>query len=495
VRRLAGPHAAICAAAVLVLAPATMALDRGNIPDTLLVLLLTLAADSVVASLITGRSRSLLMAGVWVGLAFQAKMIEAWLALPALALAYFVAATGKAWTRLLRIAAMLVVVAAVSLSWMLFVSLTPASQRPYVDGSTHNSVFEQVFDYNGFGRVGELSPNAQMGRNLGISFLSAPGPSPSWNRLFSGSYGRDTGWLLPAALVVVAAGLFARRRRPRSDLFRTALILWGTWLVALGVVFSISTTINAYYLAALSPPIAALVGLGMKLAWDHRRSVPWRLGTAAVVMLTAVYGYWLLPASGTGCPSWLGPTVVVLGVAATAAVVTTLLSQRMALVMGAAGAAAVAGLLIPSVATTSVVTNTLGPFDTPFQPAALTTFNKAFFGAPLDVGSVLPRIEKVTYGAPDLMATQTSVLAAPFIFTTGREVLPIGGYTGNLPEPSVQDLESMVASRRFHLVLTGPQRTDPRVDWIAHHCLSVPSPPNAPGVTLALRIYFCTGHG
>ncbi len=50
------------------------------------------------------------------------------------------------------------VVALVSVSWMTAVSLVPAADRPYVDGSHGNSVFEQVFGYNGFGRFGDQTP-------------------------------------------------------------------------------------------------------------------------------------------------------------------------------------------------------------------------------------------------------------------------------------------------------------------------------------------------
>jgi 4-amino-4-deoxy-L-arabinose transferase-like glycosyltransferase len=130
VRRLAGPGAGLIAAAVLAVSPATVTLNRGNISDTLLVLLLVLAADSVVAAVTAGRLRSVLMAGLWVGLAFQAKMLEAWLVVPAFALAYLIAGRANLWSRVLRQAAMVIVVIAVSLSWMLFVTLTPASHRP-----------------------------------------------------------------------------------------------------------------------------------------------------------------------------------------------------------------------------------------------------------------------------------------------------------------------------------------------------------------------------
>ena len=43
-------------------------------------------------------------------------------------------------------------------------------------------------------------------------------------------------WLLPAALIMLASGLVAPLRAPRTDRTRAALLLWGTWLVVTGVV-------------------------------------------------------------------------------------------------------------------------------------------------------------------------------------------------------------------------------------------------------------------
>ena len=172
VRRLAGPAAGLTAAAVLAVTPITVLLSRGNVSDSLLILLLVLAADATSAALLTGSLRQLLLAGVWVGLAFQAKMIQAWLALPALAAAYLLAApAAKLRTRCAHVALAGLVTAVVSLSWMTAVSLVPSQDRPYVDGSPDDSVYTQVFDYNGLG-------------------LAAPGtgrPSPgrlrrSWSR-------------------------------------------------------------------------------------------------------------------------------------------------------------------------------------------------------------------------------------------------------------------------------------------------------------------------
>ena len=118
-----------------------------------------------------------MLAAVLVGLAFQAKMIEAWLVLPALAGAYLVAVSASWRQRLTRLGAAGIVVAIVSLSWMLVVTVWPAGSRPYVDGSSSNSIFSQVFVYNGFGRIDQASPNQLLTNAIGIPLRSSP---PGW---------------------------------------------------------------------------------------------------------------------------------------------------------------------------------------------------------------------------------------------------------------------------------------------------------------------------
>ena len=97
-----------------------------------------------------------------------------------------------------------------SLSWMVFVSVWPASHRPYVDGSNNNSIFSQVFVYNGFGRIDQASPNQLLTKAIGLTLGST---RPGWHRLLSGVDGHDTAWLIPAALVALVACLLASRRR------------------------------------------------------------------------------------------------------------------------------------------------------------------------------------------------------------------------------------------------------------------------------------------
>jgi 4-amino-4-deoxy-L-arabinose transferase-like glycosyltransferase len=139
VSRLAGSPAGLIAAFVVVASPAAVALNRGNISDSLMIMLLVLAADAVSGAVVSGRLRGLVLAAVWVGLAFQAKMIEAWLVLPALGLAYLVSAPGSLGRRVRHLAAAGAVAGVVSLAWLTVVSLAPSPGRPYVDGSRNDS--------------------------------------------------------------------------------------------------------------------------------------------------------------------------------------------------------------------------------------------------------------------------------------------------------------------------------------------------------------------
>ena len=499
VRRLAGPGAGLVAAIVMAASPSVTTLDRGNIPDSLMILLLVLAADSMVTAVLVRRWQSVAMTGLWVGLAFQAKMLEAWLVLPAFALTYLVAADGDIAKRIASVALLGAVAVIVSLTWMTFVSISPAQQRPYVDGSATDSVYQQVFEYDGFSRLGTAPPDQVLGRTLGTPLFAQSEPPPTWDRLLGGSYGRDTGWLLPAALLIIIAVVGARWRQPRTDRLRAGIVLWGTWLVILAVVFTISTAMNSYYAAALAPAVAALAGIGVVSAWEHRRQPVVPLLASVVVLVTIGYAAWLLPSSGTGLPAWLSPAVVVVGVGAvmTMAVSVWLSFERTPFELATDVGLVIAGLAVlatPVVASASAVADSLGPFDTPFQPATLTTTIHTVF-APQLAPPGLARLEASRQGAPYLMATQTSALAAPYVYATGQEVLPLGGYTGTVGEPSIRSLEAKVANGRFHIVLMTSPRASPSATWVAQHCRRIGNAPGGSASVLVphLSVYFCGG--
>jgi 4-amino-4-deoxy-L-arabinose transferase-like glycosyltransferase len=496
VARLAGPVAGLIAAGVVAVSPATVALDRGNISDSLMILLVVLAADAVTSALVHGRQGMLVVAGVWVGLAFQAKMIEAWMLLPAFGLVYLLCGPGSTARRVRQLLVGAAVAAVVSLSWMTAVSLVPASHRPYVDGSHTDSVYEQVFVYNGFGRFGDQTPLQLLaGQSLGLG-LNQKIPPAAPNRLLRGDFGLDTGWLLPAGLVVALGGIVSRRGRPRGDPLRACFVLWGVWLATLVAVFSWTTTINSYYTAALTPAAAALLGAGVSAVWSPERAGagrsgaegagwPRRVALAVLVAGTVGYGAWLVDGAGDHAPGWLLPAVIVVGVVALGASLASVARRTDAFFALALAAGLLAGVLAPAVASGELVAQSKGAFDTPFESAQDAAYvDRVFVDTPAQIVPLIPRLEGLQNGAPYLLATQTSAVASVFIYASGLEALPIGGFTGTIPSPTLAQLKSDIRRGLFHLVLAAPSQ-DPRLRWIASHCLK------AGKAASGLRNYYC----
>ncbi len=485
VRRLAGPAAGLTAAAVLAVTPVTVLLNRGNISDSLLILLLVLAADATSAALLTGSLRQLLLAGAWVGLAFQAKMIQAWLALPALAAAYLLAApAARLRTRCAHVALAGLVTVVVSLCWMTAVSLVPSHGRPYVDGSSNDSVYTQVFDYNGIARLsgtwasvaGPPAPFLIEAREHGQLLNSETiGIKPSWHRLLAGPFGADGGWLLPAAVAGALCVFLFRRRQGRRDPPRAAVVLWGGWWLILAVFFSAGTFLNSYYVAALVPAVAALCGTGVAACGPRPWPARVRLIVAATVLGCLGYGACLM--SGTASrPLALTVTAAVVAVVAVGQLLLPASGRAGHLTHLALAAAAL--LLLPAAASVSCVIRGLGPFDVPFEPAKVAHHNQLLAAAGPGLADAAQQLELRTPPAEALFGTYTSGLAANYILYGGREVLPVGGYLGNVPVPTLATLKADISRgyvRSFFLPASpGP---DPRVRWIESHCTRQPPPP------------------
>jgi 4-amino-4-deoxy-L-arabinose transferase-like glycosyltransferase len=463
-------------------------LSRGNVSDSLLILLLVLAADATSAALLTGSLRPLLIAGVWVGLAFQAKMIQAWLALPALAAAYLLAApAARLRTRCAHVALAGLVTVVISLSWMTAVSLVPAQDRPYVDGSANDSVYTQVFDYNGLGRLtgnwpfiaGPPSPIIVAAKESG-TLLNAQtmGIKPGWHRLLTGPFAADGGWLLPAALVGALGVLISRRRRDRRDPLRAAVVLWGGWWLILAVFFSAGTYLNSYYVAALVPAVAALCGAGLAACGPRPWSARLRLIVAATVLACAGYGAYLMSGTASG-PILL--TVVALVVAAAAVGQLLLRASGRGGHLTSVAFAGVAVLLLPAAASVASVVQGLGPFDSPFESSKTAHTNQLLAGAGPTYTQAAQRLELGTEPGGALFGVDTSGLAENYILYSGLEVLPIGGYLGNVPAPTLAALQSDINDGyvRFFLLPVSPSGTDPRVQWIEAQCPRQPPRPNS----------------
>ena len=184
VRRWAGPVPGLLAAGIFAATPIAASMFGHSMEDGALTMCLVLAADSWQRAVMEGRLRSLCWAGVWVGLGFQAKMLQAWMILPALGIGYLLAAPGGLGRRLWQLGVAGLVMLAVSLSWIALYTVTPAADRPYVDGSVNNSAVAMVFGYNGVERFGISFPGsvASFGGGRGGAGPGAPiRCAPGWS--------------------------------------------------------------------------------------------------------------------------------------------------------------------------------------------------------------------------------------------------------------------------------------------------------------------------
>ncbi|MCP2244274.1 glycosyltransferase family 39 protein [Lentzea aerocolonigenes] len=446
VKRTSGAHAALFAGAAFALTPVATLMFRFNLPDALLVLLMVAAAYCTVRALEAASPWWLALAGTAIGFAFLTKMLQAFLVLPALALAYLIAAPTSVPKRLLHLlgAGLAVVVSA---GWYIaLVELWPADSRPYIGGSTNNSLWELAIGYNGLGRIfgdeGGGPGGGGMGGNGNIGF----GGSTGIGRLFGASMGPEISWLLPAALIGLAAGLWFTRRAARTDGTRAALVIWGGWTLVSGAVFSFMSGItHPYYTVALAPGIAALAGVTGSELWRGRSHFPVRMALTAMVAATGVWGFILLDRT----PAWM-PWLRWVLLAVTAIVV-------LALVFGVNGRRWLVGVLVAAAL--------LGSSGYAFATAATTHTGSIPLSGPrtqqggggMREGQSSTAVVQLLKGTDSEWAAATvgAQSAASLQLASGRPVIAIGGWNGSDPAPTLDEFKALVAAGKVRYFVAG----------------------------------------
>ena len=172
--------------------------------------------------------------------------------------------------------------------------------------------------------------------------------------MFNSEIGGQISWLLPAALILLVAGVVLTRKAPRTDPARGAFLAWGGALLMTMLVFSFMAGIfHQYYTVALAPYIAAVVGMGATVLWEERGRTWAALTLAAAVTASAAWGYVLLDRTPDYLP-WLKWPVLVGGLtAALGLIFVTRLGRHLAL--AAAGLGTLTALAGPSAYTLSTV--------------------------------------------------------------------------------------------------------------------------------------------
>ncbi len=312
VRRRFGRLGGAVAGLALALTPITVAIFRYNNPDALLVLCSVAALWFTVRGLEDGRTRWLVLAGICVGLGFETKMLVALVVVPGIALAWLWCAPGgrsrlRAMGQLLAGGAAMTIVGG---AWPLLVELTPASQRPWISGTSDNRVLSLIFEYNGVGRV-DGQAGGPGGLGGGTQFGGTTGPL----RLLNSALGGQGGWLLGFAALSALALLLASRLR-RTDARTGWLLAVGGAFVTTAVLFSFASGIfHPYYVSLLAPFAAALVGAGVAhfaSGREHGRILAPLAIAAGVATELAVLGDY------PGQLRWLVPVLIALALLAAA---------------------------------------------------------------------------------------------------------------------------------------------------------------------------------
>ena len=486
VKRQFGFMSAAIAGAVLTFTPVAALMFGFNNPDAILTLMLTASGYAFLRSLEGKRPLLWLgLAGLFTGLAFNTKMLQGLMVLPAMVLVYMIFAKPPMITRLLHLLFAGVVTSISTLWWSVLVLLTPAGSRPWVGSTNDNNIWSLIFGYNGFGRLlggrggdgglGGALPSGGMGATTtlqtagsttqtiadgagmmpgGMGGGSGGGHGPGGTgfggqtgifRIFNNDFGPNIAWLLVLALAGGGLLLWILRKIPRTNRGRAAVIFWMLWLLIHIVIFSMTSgVIHPYYVVAMAPAVAALVGISLSFLWGaytRRKPLPVLVGVTAVTTVI-ILGY-------TGTMIWLMWIVGLLGLAGMIGLLINLYAPRRWLQNSAIVAALAACAVAPTVYTLATVNvahtgsiPTAGPNST-----AMRGSNNESSQADSQLVQYLLRHQ---HGATWLVAVASANESAAIQLTSGQPVMAVGGFNGSDMPLTLEQFKQLVKAGKVN---------------------------------------------
>lgn len=453
-RRNFSALAALLAAVIFCTTPIVVLMSRYNNPDPLMQLLMLTAVYLLQRAITSGRQGFYLSSAVALGLAFMTKQLQALLVLPSLAAAFFLW-FDEAWiTKIKRSLAASGVLALTGGLWMTIVDLIPSQLRPYIGGSPENSVLELTFAYNGVDRVIQQSEDSSA--NLVPPKFHQVDSDAGFLRLLNANYGQEIGWLLVCGVICTIIIASRWRMLPTSREARATAAIGVSWLLVTFLVLSfMGDQIHTYYTAALAPPLSLVIGIAADLYIKHRRSSPVIRLTTGLAVLSGGATSWLILNSVVGWPGWL-PTAVIAAGGLGAAMLMLLPPNKVFLLAGSL--VTVCGLLFGQIITSlhnvatphngsnpvsgllTKNTGSINRFLDEMQRGAYPgAYNMAFGQQPN--GEIVRALSSST-GCTWAVATYASQTAARLQLESGRPAMPIGGFAGTDPSPSLQEFIS-----------------------------------------------------
>ncbi|MCU0297277.1 MAG: hypothetical protein MUF33_02015 [Candidatus Nanopelagicales bacterium] len=237
---------------------------------------------------------------------------------------------------------------------------------------------------------------------------------------------------------------------------RVATILWGGWLLVTWAVFSFgSGIIHEYYSIALAPAIAALVAMAVSLLWQSRNDV----GLAILLGGSGVYGGTLLLRANYDVLGWTA--IVVAAVAAVVFSLGDLMAARWrGLLLAALTVAALLGPVAFTAQTVSVTHSgslptagpSLGGSSRPGAPngGMANGGPGGLLDSPEVSNAVVALLNEDADAFTWVAAGIGSQTAAGFQLASGNPVMPIGGFNGSDPSPTLEQFQQWVAQGQIH---------------------------------------------
>jgi 4-amino-4-deoxy-L-arabinose transferase-like glycosyltransferase len=487
VRRLGGEAAGLIAGTALALTPVAALMFRFNNPDAAMVTMMVVAAYCTVRALQgTRAARWMVLAGLALGFAFLAKMLEGLLVAPAIGLTYLVAAPVDLKRRILHGVGAIAGLVVGSGWYVLLTILWPAASRPYLAGSTDNTFMNLVLGYNGFGRVTGQNHHGGNQKQMQECFTALGelmkrhgghggfgGGQTGFARLFSGEWGLEVGFLLPAAIVALIALLVLRARAPRTDPVRAGAILFGLWMVVDGALLAeMKQAVHAYYSLSMVPGIVGLIGLGLTEAWRRRESWSGRIALAAQLAAAGIWAFVLLSRE----PHYAVPLRWIVLVATVVVVIGALVPQLSRLPRPVTVVGVLLGALVVFGGSAAYVWSAIAHAQTGGNPTVSTDSSGFGHGrggwgsgdTNTDLQSLLTATN--THWAA---AINGSSQAAGLELATGKSVIAVGGFTGQDPSPSLEQLQDYVKNHRVSYYIVANRG---RLGGSGDDAIAIPAP-------------------
>lgn len=495
-----GTSAGLIAGFIAATTPIVVAVGRSNQPQTFFLLTLAIAANRVVIALENNSRKTLIEAGALVALAFHTYMLVAWAIWPAIICAWWFTnqTRRKKFFDLLSAGSVSLLLSNI---WLIIVALIPASKRPYIGGTYNNNPYEMVFGYNGLGRFSTTKTLSTTSDELLFRTFTPPfSGKASVFRLFNYQVAGQIAWLLPLAFICLAIAFWFNKERP-------AVIFLGTWLITYSIMFSVVAGMHQFYVSALAMPMAGLIGFAISdlidsgkfrilaglilvnLIWvlflvnRYSSYKSWSILIQALIAGLAIYILW---SKNFGTNKYVLPLTIILSLS-----------------------------FVPSVWSQDVMNhpNSINPIAGPEQKnnfgggRAPANFPPQGFNPGMNPGFPIPRgypdgppdgfnfgnppqgvnpginpgmmpggiapatniqnkklikyLEKNRENSKYLLVTFGAQSAAAFITATGEPVLPIGGFDGQDPTPTLEEFVKMVDRGEVKYVLDSwqPRRT------------------------------------